>query len=202
MSHWFYRFIFIFVFQSQFYTLSAIADSNKVVHIEKYADFECPYGKRVHPMIMKALKKYENKVSFTFKTMPLDYHPTSRIAARHFYALKDQSEDLAFKFYDYVYTNQNQLKSFGQNENYFAKVLDAIGADKERHRKSLTSHTIEQRIDRDIAQAVALKINETPGLVINGRVVPGGIEPSWEQIDQAIMKAIKEHSNPSIGMVE
>jgi protein-disulfide isomerase len=160
------------------------------IQIVKYADLECPYGKAVQPMIKKALAKYGDRVKFVFKTMPLDYHPTSHIAARYFYALSDQNEQLAYRFYHLIYENQNVLKSGDGNEGYLESSAAKLGADMIRLKKDMKSASVQSRIDRDIAQALELKINETPGLVIGGQVIPG-IEPTWQQIESAIQKALR-----------
>jgi protein-disulfide isomerase len=182
--------IIVFNFQSQLLAQDLSNETEKILHIEKYADFECPYGKRVQPMIKKLLAIYGSQAEFTFKTMPLDYHPTSRIAARYYNAVKEQGDDFALKFYNYTYENQNKLKSHGLNELFLDQVVKHIGADLELVKSKINDPLIEKKIDKDISEAVRLKINETPGLVINGHIVPGGISPTYDQIESVIKNVL------------
>lgn len=179
----------IFFLQSHAETLTPSTKAR--VHIVKYADFECPYGKSVQPYVKKALEKYGDQVSFNFKTMPLDYHPTSRIAAKYYYALKQQSPALALKFYNFTYENQAALKSFSGNEDFLRKTVKQLGADMKKIEIALSSPSIEKQISADVQEAITLGINETPGILVNGLVVPGGIEPTWEQIDATVQKALQ-----------
>lgn len=160
------------------------------IEIIKYADFECPYGKAVQPYIKKALAKYGSKIRFTFKTMPLDYHPTAQIAARYFYALKKQSEKKAYEYYHKIYEQQQVLKSGQGNVPYLRDVVKSLGVDMKQIEIDRESEQTYALVDRDIQEAVRLGVDETPGVVIGGYLIPG-IEPTWEEIDQAIERALR-----------
>jgi protein-disulfide isomerase len=72
------------------------------------------------------MKKYEGKIRFVYKHLPLSFHEQAMISAQYFEAIRLQSNDLAFKFHDEIFKNQSKLKN---GVAFLDATAKAVGAD-------------------------------------------------------------------------
>jgi len=141
------------------------------VTIVEYTDFECPYCSRGAQTIKQVLSQYPKDVRVLIKHLPLDFHPKALPAAKYFEALKMQSSDLALKFHDEMFANQDTMKSKG--EDYMKSVAKKLGANMQQLAKNLSDSKIQKTIDADIEEAKKFGISGTPGFIINGVSLKG-----------------------------
>lgn len=141
------------------------------VTIVEYTDFECPYCSRGFQTIKQVLKQYPKEVRVLIKHLPLDFHPKALPAAKYYEALRMQSNDLALKFHDELFTNQETMKSKG--EEYMKSVAKKIGANMQQLSKNISDDKIQQIINADIEEAKKFGISGTPGFIINGVSLKG-----------------------------
>src|SRR6476661_1321320 len=83
------------------------------ITIVEYTDFECPYCRQAHPVIVELFKRYGDKVRLVVKDMPMPFHPRAMPAARMFEAVAMQDASKAPKFYDVMYDQQARLIAEG-----------------------------------------------------------------------------------------
>jgi len=152
----------------------------------EYSDFQCPFCQRGYNTVMELMKRYEGKVQFVYKHLPLDFHDAARPAASYYEALRMQSNALAFKFHDAVFSQDiNKLK---QGEPYLKQLAQQAGADMKLLEKTLSERKgeIDARIQQDIAEAQQFGMSGTPGFVLNGIPLRGAypIERFEQVIDE------------------
>lgn len=136
----------------------------------EFSDFECPFCSRGFSTVMELMTKYEGKIRFVYKHLPLSFHPMAMPAARYFEAIKLQSADKAWAFHDRLYKDQRKL----QNGDGFLKSLaKELKVDMGKLDKDLKSEEIEKRIEHDMAQASKFGFQGTPGFLLNGIPVKG-----------------------------
>lgn len=136
----------------------------------EYSDFECPFCTRGYQTVLELLKKYEGKIQFVFKHLPLSFHPNAMPASQYYEALRLQSEDKAVKFHDELFDNQSKIKN---GEKYFKSIAKSIGADMKRLAKDVDSEAVKKRIEEDLAEAKKFGFQGTPGFLLNGIPVKG-----------------------------
>jgi len=68
------------------------------ITIVEYTDFECPYCRQAHPMLVELFKRYGDRVRLVVKDMPMPFHPRAMPAARMFEAVAMQDASKAPKF--------------------------------------------------------------------------------------------------------
>ncbi len=136
------------------------------VTIVEYTDFECPYCSRGAQTIKQVLAQYPKDVRVLIKHLPLDFHPKALPAAKYFEALRMQSNDLALKFHDEMFTNQDTMKSKG--EDFMKATAKKLGANMQQLSKNLSDSKLQQIIDADVEEAKKFGISGTPGFIING----------------------------------
>lgn len=141
----------------------------------EYSDFECPFCKRGFQTVMSLLKKYEGKIRFVYKHLPLSFHPNAMPAATYYEAIRLQSPDKAVKFHDNLYSNQSKVKL---GEKYFKQVAKKLGVNMKKLAKDKDSQKVKDRIGQDLAEAKKFGFNGTPGFLLNGVPVRGAYPES------------------------
>lgn len=157
------------------------------IMIVEYSDFQCPYCKRGFTTVEEVRKKYGDKVAFVFKNLPLDFHPLAMPAAKRFEAIALQSGEKAYKFHDYVFTNQDKLGSGG--EKFLDDAAKAVGADIAKMKKEMDSDKVKARLDADKKEAEKFGISGTPGFIVAGVALRGAYPiQNFEQIIERKLK--------------
>ena len=152
----------------------------------EYSDFECPFCSRGFNTVLELLKKYDGKIRFAYKHLPLSFHPQAMVASRYYEALRLQSNDKAFKFHDAIYNNQRKLQS---GEKFLKAEAKKVGADMGRLAKDIKSEKVQKRIDADMAEAAKFGFQGTPGFLLNGIPVKGAYPAShFDQIIEELKK--------------
>jgi protein-disulfide isomerase len=146
--------------------MAAQGPKDAPITIVEYSDFECPYCSRGYRTIQEVKEKYKGKIRFVFKHLPLDFHPMAMPAAQYFEAIALQSPEKAYKFHDYVFENQDKLKT--GKEKFLDEAARKAGADLAKVKTDMKSDTVMKRIEADMEEAKQFGISGTPGFIING----------------------------------
>lgn len=141
----------------------------------EYSDFECPFCKRGYDTVNALMKKYDGKIRFIYKHLPLSFHKQAKISAQYFEAIRLQSSEKAFAFHDGIFEDQ---KSMRNGEAFFKKIAKKVGADMTKLKKDLNSQVVLDRIEEDLKEAAGFGMQGTPGFLINGIPVKGAYPPS------------------------
>lgn len=138
------------------------------VTIVEFADFQCPYCKRVLPSIEQALKTYPGLVRLVYRQFPLSIHPFAEKAAEASLCAREQGK--FWEMHDAMFGNQralgvDQLKAeaarLGMNTRQFNQCLD------------LSKYA--DRIRTDMTAGTAAGVTGTPALFVNGRFLNGAV---------------------------
>lgn len=145
------------------------------ITLVEYSDFECPFCSRGFGTVMELMKKYEGKIRFAYKHLPLSFHPQAMPAAQYYEAIRMQSPEKAWKFHDAVYSNQRALQN---GEKFLEAEAKKVGADMAKLKKDVKSEAVQKRIDADMAEAAKFGFQGTPGFLLNGIPVKGAYPTS------------------------
>ena len=140
------------------------------ITLVEYSDFECPYCSRGFSTVKELMKKYDGKIRFVYKHLPLSIHPQAMISAQYYEALRLQDSKKAVAFHDEVFQNQDKLKG---GEKYLDSVVKKVGGDLAKVKKSVKSDEVSQRIKADMSEAETFGMQGTPGFLVNGVPVRG-----------------------------
>ncbi len=127
-----------------------------------FTDFECPYCKKIEPLITKVLEKNPDTVKLVFKNMPLSFHKFADKAARAALAAEKQG-----KFWEFKHKLFSNPKLSDAVIDEIAKQLEL---DLEMWKADMNSSAIKQKVARDIQQAQQAGVSGTPTVFINGRI--------------------------------
>jgi protein-disulfide isomerase len=140
------------------------------ITLVEYSDFECPFCSRGFNTVMELMSKYEGKIRFVYKHLPLSFHPQAMPASQYFEAIRLQSPTKAWEFHDRIYKDQRKLQN---GEAWLKSIAKELKVDLARLALDLKSETVKKRIDEDMAEAAKFGFQGTPGFVINGIPVKG-----------------------------
>ena len=136
----------------------------------EYSDFECPFCTRGYTTVMDLMKKYQGKIRFVYKHLPLSFHEQAMPAAQYYEAIRLQDEKKAFAFHDEIFLNQPKLKN---GTAFLDATAKKVGADLAKVKKDLNSAAVKSRIEADQKEAASFGMQGTPGFLLNGIPVRG-----------------------------
>jgi protein-disulfide isomerase len=143
------------------------------VTLVEFSDFECPHCHELY----EALKTVETQfpqLRVVYKDFPLtSIHPWAQTAAIGGRCAYEQNPAAFWKLHDSIFDNQDVLSP----ENIWDKLVgfakDA-GLDSDTFKACLSSPDAEKAVNANHAEGVALEVNSTPTVFINGRPIVGG----------------------------
>jgi protein-disulfide isomerase len=144
------------------------------VTIVEFGDFECPDCKMEAPVLRHNLPEtFDGKVRVVFKNYPLEsVHPWARAAAITGRCVYRQGQPAFWKFYDWIYENQDQI----QPDNLKSEVLKWAGqngVDAAKLGQCIDTKATEAEVNASIAEGHSLGVQGTPTLFIDGRKIGG-----------------------------
>lgn len=149
--------------------------------IVMYADFQCPACKEEAKTLREnVVKNYPTQVRVYFKDFPLtQIHPWAKSAAIAGRCIFRQNATKFWDFYDWIYDHQTEITA----ENMKDKVLEFAKSkdlDTLQIARCIDNRSTEADIDKEMAEAKALNIDQTPTMFINGRRIPGAVP--WQNL--------------------
>jgi protein-disulfide isomerase len=163
--------------------------ANAPVTIVEFGDFECPDCKMEAPILRRDMTEaFGGKVRVVFKNFPLEsVHPWARAAAIAGRCVYRQDQAAFWKFYDWIYDNQDQITGDDLKAKVVAWAAEN-GVDAAKLGQCIDTKASEPEVDRSIAEAHALGVGGTPTLFINGRKI-GGL--MWPDLQMVIKKELE-----------
>jgi protein-disulfide isomerase len=159
-----------------------------------FSDFECPYCRQFAKTLRdNVTKTYPRDVRVSFANFPIEsIHPWARAAAEGGACITAQKPDAFWTFHDWIFQHQGEVTT----ANVKDKLLDFAkqqGLDPAKLSSCIDTHASAPAVDRDIAAGRALQIDQTPTVIINGRLVPGAVD--WATLNTLIQMELNPPKN-------
>ncbi len=139
------------------------------VVIALWSEFQCPYCKRIPPLMEGVLKKYPKDVKFVWLDFPLRFHKQAMPAAIAARAVFMQKGNTGFwRYHDKLFANSRSI-----SDESLKRWADEVGADGAKVERDLKSTAIRGRIERRMAAGKQIGVRGTPSLYINGNYYRG-----------------------------
>ena len=146
----------------------AIGPEAAPVTVVEFSDYLCPVCRWAHPVSEEIRKRYDGKVRWIFKDLPLDLHPGADRLAEAAHCAGDQG-----RFWEFQTLLFGAEKPPGPQE--LAAFARSLGMDVTRFESCLESGHHAGRVMESKADAKKAGVSSTPSLVINGRLHPGAM---------------------------
>ena len=163
---------------------SPVKGSKKApVTIVEFADIQCPYCARFHPVIEEVLAAYPKKVNYVMKNFPLPFHQQAKAAAKAAFAAGEQGK--YFEMLDQLLANAKQL-----TPEKYEELAKNIGINVKRFKKDLEANDAkyEAWIQADMALATKVAVRGTPTFFLNGKKTRARDLNMYKQEIDAILK--------------
>ncbi len=151
------------------------------VTLVEFSDFECPHCRELHEEL-KAVETRFPQLRIVYKDFPLTtIHPWAQTAAIGGRCAYEQNPQAFWKVHDAIFDSQDVLSP----ENVWDKLVGfakEAGLDADTFKACLSSPDAQKAVNANHADGVALEVNSTPTVFINGRPVVGGDTESLMRI--------------------
>jgi protein-disulfide isomerase len=159
------------------------------VTIVEYADLECPVCARMNEFLeTQVVPRYGNKVRIVFKEYPLPMHDWSMTAAIACQCAYELNPSTFVPLRTAIFRSQQLINITNVRESVLS-FGEQAGLDRVKLAGCLDAKSSLPRIQRDMAEAKRIDVNQTPTLYINGRMLIG--LPSEDAYFQAIDAALR-----------
>ena len=146
--------------------------ANAKVTLQLFSDFQCPFCKRMGPVLSSLEKEFPGQLRIVWRHYPLPFHQNAKSAAQAAEAAYAQRGNKGFwAFHDRLFDNQNAEGGLGRET--LERIAGEIGLDLAKFKKALDESTYDKVIEADEQAAHDAGINGTPAAVINGYFVSG-----------------------------
>ena len=151
------------------------------VTIIEFSDFQCPYCRRVQPVLKQLLKEYEGRVKLVFRDFPLRrIHPQAQKAAEAAQCAADQDKFWAYhdKLFATTTLSPPDLKQYAKELGLDTKQFDAC----------LDSNKYAQEVEKDLQDGEKPGVSATPSFFVNGQPLSGAA--SYERFQELVEAAL------------
>jgi protein-disulfide isomerase len=170
-------------------------NANAKVTIVEFSDYQCPFCKKIEPVLEEVRKKYGDDVRIVWKDFPLtSIHPNAMPAAIAVKAMYKQGADKFFAFHDLLFQNQAEYSGKGNvwTPEQFEKFASQVpGVNIEQWKKDIQDPATQAAIDQDGKDATNFGVTGTPAFFVNGEFMKGAgdINKFSEVIDRQMKRA-------------
>ncbi|HEU4627686.1 MAG TPA: DsbA family protein [Steroidobacteraceae bacterium] len=152
------------------------------VTVVEYGDFECPNCKQAAPAVELLLERFEEKVRFAYRHLPLvDVHPHAMAAAQAAECAGEQGK--FWEMHDLLFAHQDHLGSKALHG-----YAEQLGLDMARFTAEMDDEVYLQRVREHIHSGLASGVRGTPGFFVNGAIqdVSFGIRSLFDAVEAAL----------------
>lgn len=163
------------------------------VVIVEFSDMECPHCKEESKTLSENLiKTYPTQVRLYFKDFPLtSIHPWAKAAAMAGRCVFHNNPGSFWNYLDWIFAQQDGVTP----ENLRDKIMEWAKGQKDidvlQLGRCIDDKSTEKEVDDSAAEALALQVDGTPTLFVNGRKVPASAAEDWPTMKKLIDNEIK-----------
>lgn len=129
--------------------------------IVEYGDYECPHCGKAAPVIRELLERFEGRLRFVFRHLPLtDVHPYAALAAEAAEAAGEQNR--FWEMHDLLFLRQGALQQAD-----LIGYAQQLGLDVDAFERALRSGRFSARVGQDVNSAGEAGVAGTPSFFIN-----------------------------------
>jgi Na+:H+ antiporter, NhaA family len=156
--------------------------SDAAVTLVEYGDFQCPYCGEAYPVVLDLLERFEAKLRFVFRHLPVpELHPRAPAAAEAAEAAGAQGR--FWEMHDRLFTHQNEL-----GDAQLRGHAEAIGLDVERFDRELRRGAHAEHVAEDARSGARSGVPSTPRFFVNGVIHLGSA--TFAELGEAIAREV------------
>ncbi|WGD37018.1 thioredoxin domain-containing protein [Lysinibacter sp. HNR] len=152
----------------------------------EFLDFECEVCGAVYPVIEDIRQKYDGKINYVVRYLPIPGHKNSMNAAIAVEASANQGrfEEMYRKMFE---TQAEWGEKQTSEAERFRSFAEELGLDMTAYEKAVTDPATQARVEEDFNAARALGLQGTPTFFLDGEILqPRMASDITDALDQAI----------------
>ncbi|SHI56014.1 Thioredoxin [Nocardiopsis flavescens] len=159
------------------------------VTVVEFLDFECEACRAQFPVIERVRQEYDGRIDVVVRYFPLPGHANSRPAAAAVEAAARQGalEEMYARMYE---TQAEWGESTEDRSAVFAGFARELGLDMDEFTADVESEEVAARVQADFDDGVALGVQGTPTIFVNGVRTPS--MPSYGVLTEMIDAELAE----------
>jgi protein-disulfide isomerase len=157
------------------------------VTIVEFADFQCPACAAAHPELKKLISEYQDEILFVHRHFPLPGHQHAELTAKASEAAAAQ--DKFWEMHNKLFENQDTWSTKSNPKETLISYAKDLGLDTGKFESDLDNQELIDRIRLDKGDGLALGVDSTPTIYINGQKYEG--ERSYQSLKQLIDDLLK-----------
>lgn len=147
------------------------SETDPILEIVEFSDFECPYCAGARPVLDSLLTTHAAAVRLVFRHYPLPAHPHAQRAAEA--AVEADRQGAFWAYADLLFAHRERLTATD-----LVGYADSLGLDGGAFARALREGTHAAVVQRDVRLGRSLAVSGTPTFFVNGfRLV--GTPPLW-----------------------
>ena len=154
------------------------------VTLIEYGDFQCPFRRKAHPIVLELQQRLAAKLCFVFRNFPLtQIHPNALHAAAAAESVNATSgADAYWRMHHLIFEHQQDSPD-ALDDEHLAQYAATAGGDPVQVKSDLDSGTYEARVKADFKSGIRSGVNGTPTFFINGERFDGDWQNGAEFVD-------------------
>ncbi|MEV6821026.1 thioredoxin domain-containing protein [Nocardiopsis dassonvillei] len=156
---------------------------NAEVTVVEFLDFECEACRAQFPVMEQIREDYDGRINMVIRYFPLPGHTNSEPAAAAVEAAARQGalEEMYVKMYE---TQAEWGESQESKAGVFVGFAEELGLDMDEFVQTMEDPDTLERVRSDFEDGVALGVQGTPTIFVNGRPTPS--MPSYQVLSTMI----------------
>jgi protein-disulfide isomerase len=143
--------------------------ANAKVTIVEFADFQCPYCKKVEESLSKVRSTYGDRVRIVWRDQPLPFHPRAMPTAELAREARAEKGQAGFwAAHDALFASQPKLE-----DGDLEAIARSVGLDVTKTMQAIEKERYKASIQQDTDMADDFQASGTPHFFINGRRLVG-----------------------------
>jgi protein-disulfide isomerase len=157
-----------------------LGPANARVTLVEFSDFECPHCQELYE-VMKTIEPKYPQIRIVYKNFPLtQIHPWAEAAAIGGRCAYEQSHAAFWKMESSIFENQDTITPDNAWDRLVQYATKA-GLHPDTFKACMASTEAKKAVEEDRADGVALGVDSTPTVYVNGRPLIGGDLATLEQ---------------------
>jgi protein-disulfide isomerase len=163
------------------------------VVLVEFSDLECPHCKEEAKVLRQNLiQSYPTQVRLYFKDFPLtQIHAWAKPAAMAGRCVFNNNASSFWDYADYMFAQQDAITPTNLRDKVMEWAKGQKDIDALQLGRCIDDKSTEKEVDASSAEAVALEVDGTPTLFVNGRRVPASAAEDWPTLKRVIDNELK-----------
>jgi protein-disulfide isomerase len=165
----------------------SLGPADAPVHIVEFLDPACGTCALFYPMVKQWLTEAPDQLRLSIRHVP--FHDGADYAVKVLEAARAQ--DLYWETLERLLATQNQwTQNHRVLQDRVLPALEGVGLNMDRLQTDLNNFDIKTRMEKDMQDAVTLKVSATPEYFVNGRPLPSfGQQQLLDLVQEELAKA-------------